>query len=948
MRLSLFFALLLYPSPQLRSGVHDRPLLDPDPPDTDITKDSEFSQVLQNPPPVMSRITLDIEDELPSSQKILTNADVVRLLMQHTYDTLKEERKYTKETIKDESDLTDEKIKHVIQGLSNVATSAKSFQRANKSELDNLNLKVETYGVYNQDLLFNLKSGIRDTFQLVQEDMNTVWSRLNSIEEALQPRCTLCGNVFQSIDQLVEHAVSYHVPNTSPPNYNRTLGDNLSDRDNQQESEIYQNLDVQSCFTCGLSFPTPFALQTHLEYYHRTEPYVPEESSQNQQLCLCSLCGKKYLSLCHLEQHHLNTHSSISSTVCSNCDRTPTDNSLTRAHNTTHDTPINQFDGADDTLPDTLLPVPVRSQPANDDGVSNNVRVAPYTMDRKKQIARLANDASIDDFEIVVSPNEHNVTIFCSTGFYSLVALPTFANIMIGSSFPVLSMTVSCYDITGKVDSSHANVNTVFFFRVSSDAKSSITKVTIHLHHTARKVQVQGGSLVDKKRASVWFLQNFLLKSFSQVAKDRTVDITKFNNAVKGIVTNHVEKVGRQERCHVCEIPFTGRLLKQMCSVCKERFHKTCLQSEQHLCLGAGSSVPQHGQHTASSLHPRPPAATAPAPQSKDPSALSLSREQSSQQSVLFIPAAPPANKPPDIAPPQTIPPVSEVSLDVTTPVVPTSTLVSPTPPPALPSPPLYAVTTVSSTRTTTTTAQSSQARVKKNASKYFPTLDETGFELECKKKLLATAHAKIQELETDITKLTKTNHILTERIKMFENKNEKEMYDRYFPVHPPPPTTATTKEHLTSVHCFPLPPHHCCPPPPCHWQMRCDKSQETPQLIARNDQLSEKIDQAIINIIQQKSNPSSQDSCGAPLPDIPRKVSPGSPEVIVIENTDHPTPDNISESMELETCPNISAVSDSNTIDENVDEGSRLTNLNSNLPTNQLPQLMYISPQEL
>ena len=959
--LFLLFPLLLYLYLITWSDYHAGFLLDPDPPDkTDscLPEDLEISQDTENSSTDMSSSYEDTVDDLPPTQRLLTDAEVVHYLMKHTNETLKDERKHTKEMIKDESDFTDDKIKCVIQGLSDLATSVTNFQRANKSEIDDMNLKVETVTMYQQDLVFNLKSGLVDTFHLVQEDMRAVWSRLQSLEEACHPRCTLCGEVFQSVGQLVEHAVSHHVSDTSLPNNSRIPGQRMLDRDRQQDWEKEHSLDVQTCYICALSFPTPHALQAHIEYYHRTEPYVNEDSSQEQQPYLCSLCGKMAPSLSQLEQHYLCTHNNTCSTPCANCDEIPTSKNLAELHSTTHDTvlittpredcsvlspdlsPIHQYDGANDTLSDTHLPVPVRS----DSGISNNVRVASYTMDRKKQVARLANDASIDDFDIVVSPNEHNVTIFCSTGFYSLVAIPTFSSILVGSSFTVLGMTVSCYDITGKVDSSHANVNTVFFFRVTSDTKSSMAKVTIHLHHTARKVQVQGGSLVDKKRAGVWFLQNFLLISFSQVAKDRALDITKFNDAVRGIVSNHVEKVGKQERCHICEIPFTGRSLRQTCSVCKKRFHKACLQSDQHLCLGAGPSdlhPGQPGSQVVTSRHT--PSAAVATPPLQNMSPQNLSKARPSQQSILFISATAP-NKPANTVLTPAATPVTEPPPCLTRSIVPPLTVVNPVPPPVLPPTPSLTVTTVSTTTTRMSTApvNNAQNKVKKNASKHIPAIDEAGFEIECKKKQLVTAHAKIQELETEVTKLTKTNHILTERIKMFENRNERELYERYFPVRPPQPDTPTNTGHQSSAPCSH--PHQCCPPPPCHWQMRCSGRQDTPHLIVRITELSEKIDQAVLDIAKLKS---SQENLESAMYDNTRNATPCSPDIIIDENVD-PVPDTAPDSMDLDTSQNISEVSDSNTIDENVEAGLKVSNLNSNLPTNQLPQLMHISPQEL
>ena len=253
--------------------------------------------------------------------------------------------------------------------------------------------------------------------------------------------------------------------------------------------------------------------------------------------------------------------------------------------------PIRQLDGVYDL--DTPEPRPPM-----------NVRAAPYILDRNKQISKLANDANLDDFEIVVSPTEHNVNIFCSTGFYSLVAIPAFSSISTHFSATVAGMSVSCYEITSKNDGAEAVVNTVYFFRLGTKSKSSVAKVTIHLHHTQRKVQVQGGALVDNRiRAGVWFVQNFLLNTFSKVSQERSLDIKRFNSAVKEMVDTHIDKISEQQQCKVCEIPFTGRSQRQTCSVCNHKYHKGCFTHTNHSCIGAGSSK----IHQSSSTPAAPP-----------------------------------------------------------------------------------------------------------------------------------------------------------------------------------------------------------------------------------------------------------------------------------------------------------------------------------------------------
>ena len=181
---------------------------------------------------------------------------------------------------------------------------------------------------------------------------------------------------------------------------------------------------------------------------------------------------------------------------------------------------IAQLDGAGDLSP---LPSPYIGQIKNGRSFSvpnetASIRLAPYKLNQKKQVNKLRQDALLSDFDISVSPTEQSVSFLCSTGFYSLVAIPAFSHINVGFRHQVLNITLYCYDITGKIDDVGASVNAVIFFRLSSSDKSSIGGVTVHLHHTVRKVQVQGSSMVNgRTRASVWFVENFLLEKFNSV-----------------------------------------------------------------------------------------------------------------------------------------------------------------------------------------------------------------------------------------------------------------------------------------------------------------------------------------------------------------------------------------------------------------------------------------------
>ena len=130
---------------------------------------------------------------------------------------------------------------------------------------------------------------------------------------------------------------------------------------------------------------------------------------------------------------------------------------------------------------------------------------------------------------INVSPTEQNINVFCLTGNYSLVVLPAFSSLYVGYTKKTLSVNIHVNDITGKVDNSNSNVNTLYFFKLNSDSGKS-NNVTITLHHTVRKVQVQGSSIINNNtRANVWFLENILSEMFSHESASKSVDISRFN-----------------------------------------------------------------------------------------------------------------------------------------------------------------------------------------------------------------------------------------------------------------------------------------------------------------------------------------------------------------------------------------------------------------------------------
>ena len=249
------------------------------------------------------------------------------------------------------------------------------------------------------------------------------------------------------------------------------------------------------------------------------------------------------------------------------------------------------------------------------------------------------------------------------------------------------------------------------------------------------------------------------------------------------------------------------------------------------------------------------------------------------------------------------------------------------------------------------------------------PPIDKPSFEIECLKKQLNISHTKIKELESKLEKSDNTNHILSERIKLFENSNNKDIYEQYFPSGRN--QTEHLKENSYSSDCHTKHHHHCCAPPPCsahtcHYPAggaditNVIRELSTKVLLLANDIAAIKT-AMIPPPVQQSGNHvpctvlpgSSVDTILTTAPVTASSsavtvVQPGpsisttpycastattaippplSPDIIVLEPSICPSP----------TVHNMSCSSDSNTIDDNVPNDLPEPPLNSPLPTTQL-----------
>ena len=496
---------------------------------------------------------------------------------------------------------------------------------------------------------------------------------------------------------------------------------------------------------------------------------------------------------------------------------------------------ICQLDGIDDQA--TSIYPSTSLSAANTAG---NVRRASYNLNRNKQLSKLTSDSLINDFEIVVSPNEQNVNIICSTGFYSLVALPAFSHIAVGYSRVVAGVSVYCHDIIGKHDGTDAKVNTLYQFRLHAPDKSTIGGVAIHLHHYVRKVQVQGGSMVDEQtRAGVWFVDNIIRETFAAMSQNQAMDISNFNSAVQGMVRKHNQKNSAQEKCKTCNGHFTGRSLREQCLKCNNHFHKKCFPSRDHPCASSGKSLPgtsslnsaNRAQHQRSefpsnghlSQHPHAPTGSIVPP----PAPLLLSTSP-----TPCLPLSSSGHR--ELEEVSSLPVLSAALYDpfaISAGTNAVHSVLDPAAPPFcdLPGP---------------SRGHQTSARLPKTKSKGALATSKEGIELEFANVQIRTMQAKLKDHDTTIKELKFQNKILLERVAIFEKAENTAIYERYFP-HPDQQQKTTQSCQSDSPRTAPAPPDTqpactsqvrappiCCQVSCCHYVSHCCKPCQTLLLV--------------------------------------------------------------------------------------------------------------------
>ena len=314
-----------------------------------------------------------------------------------------------------ERDLTSDKIKLIVDHFNNrlckVNDDIDKLTDTIDVKVSAVDLKIDTISTYLEQLLYNLKHGLHDTFSLIQEDVKSVWDRLNAnnsnhdgtrpnIEEQMLVNittfsCNICSSTFQSSEHLANHLTRYHAV-----------------------------VDCCLCSFCGHFFESETMLRNHMTASHTppvsSQPNLhPSQADQSPDpgTCFhhpcedCNIGFEQFVELC---EHMRDSHQSLSFFPCVHCERVFRSANDMETHIDKHHenimeesvdsvSVIPQLDGLDDHELSTT---------SNSNDVL--IRTANYVLNEEKQTEKIVKDASKVDYEVDVNNQDQNATIRCS------------------------------------------------------------------------------------------------------------------------------------------------------------------------------------------------------------------------------------------------------------------------------------------------------------------------------------------------------------------------------------------------------------------------------------------------------------------------------------------------------------------------------------------------------
>lgn len=221
----------------------------------------------------------------------------------------------------------------------------------------------------------------------------------------------------------------------------------------------------------------------------------------------------------------------------------------------------------------------------------------PHILNKEKQVDKLLSNSSRGEVEIVVNCNDENVNNDCSPGFYNLIVKPCLLKLSPGFQVTCRNLTFELTSITPHIDQLgvHQSIILKFIFMMGLMEYG----VTIGLHHTTQKVQIQGGSsMPDGSTAATFLLKYFITDLFNTMSADQKEKIDLFNAALLDLAKSRNETLQKNAEeinpkkftiCSVCSKDMAGNSKIVPCpnAHCLAKMHTKCFR--KHVCYPAES-----------------------------------------------------------------------------------------------------------------------------------------------------------------------------------------------------------------------------------------------------------------------------------------------------------------------------------------------------------------------
>ena len=210
----------------------------------------------------------------------------------------------------------------------------------------------------------------------------------------------------------------------------------------------------------------------------------------------------------------------------------------------------------------------------------------------------MVKHSKLQDFEIEINDNGNNVNVQCSSGFYEAVAKPAFSSLSHGFKLEIFSILVECVEIRKSCDLAGSQPGILLKFKLHGSNTAASISVSVHLHHTQQKVQLQGGArMPGGETSAIWFTQNILKQRFNCEAKNKKFDIDAINRVLSKItnldpIASPTSKV--PEFCPHCMKKFSTQARPVLCARCTKFKHTSkCAPcpSNTPVCSVADSSL---------------------------------------------------------------------------------------------------------------------------------------------------------------------------------------------------------------------------------------------------------------------------------------------------------------------------------------------------------------------